>query len=355
MKRIQYILLITGILALITFACKDGYIDPISQVDPGPDESAPVVTIDSPSEGYQIKVPEPVVPITIEFEATDDIELGTVTVELNGNEIAVFDEFLDYRRFVHEMEYEEVTNGQHELKITATDKEGKSTTETVHFEKVSPYTPKYEAETFYMPFDGDYMEMISFQTATEVGNPGFAGEGVLGGNAYQGATDSYITFPMEDLKSDEFTAAFWYKVDATPEKAGILSVGAEPENRQQGFRLFREGGAESQQIKLNVGTGSGESWNDGGFLDVTAGDWVHIAITISQTKNSLYFNGTEVRSADMEAMIDWTGCEEITIGAGGETFSYWDHLSDLSFMDELRFFNKALTQEEVQDIMSADM
>jgi hypothetical protein len=37
-----------------------------------------------------------------------------------------------------------------------------------------------------------------------------------------------------------------------------------PEDRTKGFRLFREGSATSQRIKLNVGTGAGESWNDGG-------------------------------------------------------------------------------------------
>ncbi len=353
MKLLKYISVFI-LAALFAVACNEG-IDPISQMDPGPDESAPVVTITSPANGYQIKVPETVAPVTISFEATDDIELGSVSVKLNGSEIKKYSEFKDYRRVMDQFVYDNVTNGAHVLEITATDLEGKTTTASVNFEKVSPYTPKYAGETFYMPFDGDYMELISFQSASTIGNPGFAGQGVLGGNSYRGATDSYLTFPFEELKSDEFSATFWYKVNSTPNRAGILSIGAEAENRQQGFRLFREGGAESQQLKLNVGFGSGESWNDGGFIDATAGEWVHVGITISPTENVVYLNGAAVRTAVMEAPVDWTGCDEITIAAGGETFSYWDHLSDLSFMDELRFYNRALSGSEIQQIIFDDM
>jgi hypothetical protein len=354
MKTLNKIIVFALALIVIS-ACDQNYIDDLSKVEPGPDENAPLVTINSPAEGYQIKVPEAVVPVTIEFEATDDIELSSVSVKINGTEIQKYTDFTDYRRLVDELVYDNVTNGVHVLEITATDLDGKSTTASINFEKVSPYTPKYAGETFYMPFDGDYMELISFETATKVGNPGFAGEGVLGGNAYRGATDSYLTFPFEDLKGDEFSATFWYKVDPSPDRAGILSIGAEPENRQQGFRLFREGGAESQQLKLNVGYGSGESWNDGGFLDATAGEWVHVTITITPTENVMYFDGAPVRTAAMEAPVDWTGCDDITIGAGGETFSYWDHLSDLSFIDELRFYNRALSASEIQQIIFDDM
>lgn len=352
MKYIRYILL--GVIAaFIAVSCYEG-IDPITRIEPGADLTAPVITIKSPAEGYQIKVPDIVSSVTIDFEATDDIELKSVSVKINGTVIASFAEFRDYRRLVSQVVFNNVVNGSHVLEITATDLEGKTTTARRNFEKVSPYTKKYDGEIFYMPFDGDYMEMISFQTATKVGTPGFAGQGILGDNSYKGAKDAYLTFPVQGLKSNEFSAAFWYKVNASPDRAGILSVGARPEDRKQGFRLFREGSAASQVIKLNVGTGAGESWNDGGTINPANGEWVHIALTISQNRTVIYFNGAEIRGADMATPIDWTGCESLVIGAGGPTFSYWNHLSDNSFMDELRFFNKALSQSEIQQIIYND-
>lgn len=353
----QFLLYVVAVIFAV--ACDQG-IDPISPLDPGPDEASPEVRIQAPDAGYEIKVPEPVSPILIQFEASDDIELGTVTVSLNGNQIASFDEFKDYRRFVHEFTYDSVPEGSHELTITATDLEGKSTSESVNFEKVPPYVPVYDGEIFYMPFDGDYMELNSFQAATEVGDPGFAGESVEGGNAYAGAADSYLTFPAEDLQTIEFSAVFWMNINVPPDRAGILVMSPEdPANpsaqndRTSGFRFLREQTEFGQTFKLNVGTGTDETWFDGkeaASFDPITDDWVHLAFTISAEQASVYINGNVVSQGEL-AGIDWTGADLLSIMSGAPRFTGWDHLSDLSYMDELRLFNKALTQEEIQGII----
>lgn len=341
---------------LFVVACNEG-IDDITAMAPGPDESAPIINITYPVEGTLIQVPELVASIDIKFEVTDDIEIGSISVKVDGGEIASYNNFKDYRRALEELTYDQVTNGAHTLSITANDLDGKSTTKTVNFEKAPPYTPLYDGEVFYMSFDNEYTEMISFQSATVVGNPGFAGTSIAQGegvNAYKGAVDSYLEFPMEAIKSQEFSAAFWYYVDASPDRAGILTAGASADSRQQGFRLFREGSDSEQRIKLNVGTGTSDVWNDGDVIDATAGEWVHIAFTIAADKNTIFINGAEVRSSDMAGMVDWTGVEKLTIGSGGETFSYWNHKSDFSYIDELRIFDKALSAGELLTIINND-
>ena len=351
MKTLKNILTI-AFIALIAVSCNDG-IDGITQVDPGADASAPVIKINRPLDGTQIKVPEATASITIDFEVTDDIEIGSISVQLDGTEINNYTEFKDYRRFlIKDIVYDNVTTGSHTLTIEAIDLDGKSSSSSVTFEKVPPYVPMYDGEKFYMPFDGDFNELVTITPATEVGTPGFAGESVLGTNAYKGATDSYLTFPTNGLlNTNEFSGAFWYKVSGDPDRAGILVIGAD-ENRTQGLRLFREGSATEQRIKLNVGYGSGESWNDGGVIDVTAGEWVHIAFTISETQTIIYLNGVPVNTGTMAGPIDWTGCDKITIGSGGETFSYWGHTYDNSPMDELRLFDKALSATEIQNMIN---
>jgi len=350
MKLFKNILIAMIALVFVT-ACDDG-IDSISYVKPGVDETAPVVKINYPTEGTTIKVIEVVSTINIDIEVTDDIEIATISVLMDGNEIASFNTFNDYRRALEEFTYDNLTSGDHILTVTASDLEGKSTTSTVNFTKEPPYSPLFDGEFFYMPFDGDYIDLVNITSAPEVGFPGFAGESVVGIDAYAGTTDSYLTYPVNGMLSDEFSAAFWYKVSATPDRAGILVIGANADDRNQGFRLFREGNADEQRIKLNVGSGDGESWNDGAVIDVAAGEWVHITMTISNNKNTLFFNGVEMMSSDMTSGVDWTGCETMTIGAGGETFSYWDHKSDGSAMDELRLFNKALTSSEIQNMIN---
>lgn len=351
MKKIKNILFITLMLLFAT-SCNDG-IDDITRVSPGTDETAPQITIKSPTEGTAIKVFEEVTTLDIKIEVTDDIEIQSISILLDGSEIASFDEFKDYRRALEEVTYDQLRDGDHKVTVTATDTEGKTSTSEVNFSKQPPYTPLFDGERLYMPFDGDYRDLIGFEEATEVGTPGFAGDGYVGSNAYKGATDAYLTFPMDGLKNNEFSAVFWYKVNASPDRAGILVVGDNADDRNQGFRLFREGNGTEQRIKMNVGTGVGDSWNDGGIIDVTENKWVHVAITISQTQSVIYFNGVEMNTTDLAAPIDWTGCELMTIGAGGETFSYWNHLSDNSDLDELRVFDKALTQSDIQIMINS--
>ncbi len=346
-KFSKYIAL--SMLLITAFACNNG-IDDITPLKAGPDESAPVITIKYPLEGTQIMVTSPVASINIKFEVTDDIEISLVKVSFDGTEIASYNNFIDYRRLVGNILFNQVTNGEHTLTVVATDLDGKTSTRSVNFMKVPPYQPKFNGEIFYMPFDGDYMELITQTEATKVGNPGFSGSG-KSGQAYAGATDSYLTFSATNLKNSQFSAAFWYKPNASPTRAGLISISPVGEDRTKGLRFFREGSSTSQRFKLNVGTGSGETWNDGSTIDIP-NTWVHLAFTISETACIIYINGEVALTAATAGAIDWTGCNTISIGSGAPNFAYWDHKSDLSLFDELRIFNKALSQIELQAVMA---
>lgn len=361
MKRMKHILM--GALAVVVAgACNQG-IDPISHVEPGPDELDPSVTISYPGDGSQVRSTQDVMPLDIQFEVSDDIEIKTITVSLDGTQIASFDDFIDYRRAVKSYTYQDLTNGEHSLTITATDLSGKNTSESVEFEKVPPYVLKYDGEIFYMPFDGDYIEQVSIKNATRVGTPAFTTENVAGGKSYAGATGAYLTFPTAGLLSNSFSAAFWYKLNATPDRSGILTIGPPdtanpslPNNRTTGFRFFREAGNGGQTFKLNVGNGAADSWFDGGataMIPASTTDWVHLAFTISPTQCVVYING-EVVKQDAFTGISWTGCDVLSIESGAPRFMEWGHLSDISYMDELRLFNKALTKAEVQAVMNGD-
>jgi hypothetical protein len=344
--------------AFITAACNEG-IDPISRVEPGEDQSAPVVKITYPLEGTRVQVTEDVAPIDIQFEATDDIEVEKIVVSLDGAQVATFDDFKDYRRTVQTYTYETLANGEHTLAISATDLSGKTTSASVEFEKIPPYQPVFAGEVFYLPFDGDYMELVSIRNATKVGSPGFTDVSVAG-KSYAGAADSYLTFPTTGILGNEFSAVFWYNLNASPDRSGILTVGppdpnlpATPNNRKNGFRFFREGSPTNQTFKLNVGDGTADSWFDGGAaasLNPATTDWVHLAFTISDSKVVVYING-EIVSQGSFTGVDWSGCDVLSIASGAPRFMEWGHLADQSLMDELRLFNKALTQEEVKATM----
>jgi hypothetical protein len=227
----------------------------------------------------------------------------------------------------------------------------------------SGYTPKYEGETLYVPFDGNYSNLLTGVEATVVGTPGFAGEAVAGSDAYAGAADSYLTFPTDGIATDEFSASFWLKIDAVPDRAGILVAGppdpnlpATPNNRTKGFRFFRENASGLQRFKLNVGDGTADTWFDGGAaadVDPASGEWVHFAFTISDTEAVVYIDG-EIVSQGAATGISWDEVDVLSIMSGAPRFTEWGHMSDESYMDELRLFNKVLTQAEVQSIMNGE-
>ena len=341
------------IFAMLFLASCDEGIDSITEIDPGPDAGAPVVTVTYPTEGTEINSLDLIVPITIKFKVEDDIEVGSVVLSLDGVEISSFDTFLDYRIVNEEFTYNNLSSGEHVLTVTGTDIVGNVTTATVNFSKAPPYEALFAGEVFYMPFDDTYTELLSITEASEVGTPTFAGVHFDGTNAYRATEGSYLTFPVDDMFGSNMSGAFWYKVNGDPDRSGILTVGNDiPENRNQGFRLFREGSATEQRIKLNIGTGDADSWNDGGVIDVTAQEWVHVAFTISPTETVIYLDGLPVNTATPGGAIDWTGTTNITIGSGGETFSYWGHESDDSVMDELRLFNTTLSQGEIQNMIN---
>jgi hypothetical protein len=360
MKASRLLILLT---LVITFSCKDGYIDEITKVEPGPDETVPVITMKFPAEGTKIKVASLITDIGIDFEVTDDIEVKTITVSVDGNEVGTVTQFLDYRKVVVEdMMYKGLANGDHTITITATDVEDKTTTVTANFIKEPPYVPIYPGEIFYMSFDTEvgFKELVTFSDPTVVGNPGFAGEGAVGGNAYKGAEASYLKYPTTALQNGEFSAIFWMKVTNSPDRAGILVAGppdpanpAKPNNHASGFRFFRENDGGKQRFKLNVGDGTNEHWFDGGTAaDVVpnTNQWTNFAFTISGTEAVVYIDGEVVSQGPLPGM-SWAGCDILSIMSGDPRFIGWDHYSDKSFMDELRIFNKVLTQQEVQGII----
>lgn len=361
MKTIKYI--IGSFLAVLFFYGCDQGIDPLTEVDPGADASAPQVIINSPTEGSTIKVLETTTSITVDFEVTDDIEVGTIKVALDGQTIENYSGgFLDYRRvLVDDLVYNGLTDGTHELSVTATDLDGKSTTSSVSFSKEPPYTPKYNGEIFYLAFDGNYTDLISFQNPTVEGSPGFDGDNVNGPNSYRGAMDSYLTYTGEDLKNSEFSAIFWLKVNAVPDRAGVLVMGPPlidgiNNDLTKGFRFFRENAGGMQRFKLNVGSGSSGHWFDGNIaadVDPTVDEWVNFAFSISGSQATVYIDGQIVSQGDFPG-IDWTDVDVLSVMSGAPNFTQWNHWSDESLMDELRIFNRAITQQEVQQIMADD-
>ena len=230
-------------------------------------------------------------------------------------------------------------------------------------EQPTPPPLGVDGQIFYMSFDEDFEDYQSLAEATVVGNPTLT-DGKKG-KAYTGAKDSYLTFGINNLAaplSSEMTFGFWYKVNANPDRAGILVIGPPTEgkaanqqnNRTSGIRIFRENASGKQRIKANIGNGTADTWIDGAAkadLDPAASEWKYITLVLTEGRVFFYIDGVEVAAANF-SKISWAGCDIMSIGSGAPRFTEWNHLSDNSMIDELRIYNKALSANEVKSLMN---
>jgi len=347
MKIIKYIF-ICSLVTVLAVSCEKG-LDPIIQVDPKPDATVPTLEITYPVEGKPFVSPDEIAPMTIKLLAVDDVELKSVILKLNGTEIASFTEFKDYRRLDLQYAYE-LASGDYTLDVTVTDLTDKSVSGSVSFRKITaPTYDPLDGEVAYFPLDGFYLDLISGNGLTPVGTPGFAAGKVS--DAYAGATDAYLTYPSAGITGNSLSAAFWYKLIDDPARAGIFMISypaASSEDRLNGLRFAREldGAGPKQKFWMNIGNGTVDTWINPPSFDVT-GEWMHIALTVSETHVIIYINGEIAAEADYEGPINWTDCPSISLMSGQPNVIYWEHFSDLSLLDELHIFNREITAAEV--------
>ena len=216
-----------------------------------------------------------------------------------------------------------------------------------------------KGESFYLPFEDDYIDQIYSFDADKIGVLSFA-EGKVG-KAYVGAEDSHISaVGVAVVCKKNFSISFWYKLNGTPDRAGIISLSPPRKDKEgtkeqedvltSGFRIFREA---TNGIKVLFGDGKANYRIESSTSKVTAGEWAFITVTLSDSKCILYINGEKTASKEGGfAGISWKDVNTMSIGSGAPLFISWKHFSDLSLIDELRIFNKELSQAEVKSLMA---
>jgi regulation of enolase protein 1 (concanavalin A-like superfamily) len=176
------------------------------------------------------------------------------------------------------------------------------------------------------------------------GNPNRVDGYDLGALEFDGI-DDYIEIPQ--LISTDLTIMGWIKT---------LTPGAEGATGRDGSGLFWSdyaGGGDHFLVavlgtKLAFETGPGGNPNTTSIKDVVKGEWVHVAITRAEsTKNvEIFIDGapdaTGVHSGDNNVGSN----PLIAIGANLLDSRYFTGL-----IDEVRFYDRVLTQEEIEEVM----
>lgn len=372
-------LLLIGML-FTAFACKDGYIDDIKGAPQGSDVTAPTVTVNYPFEGAKVRVVEDIATININVTTSDDIEIQSVKISLDGDELVEYTDFIDYRKSTNVFQYTQLETGDHVLTVVATDATGKTTTKTVNFVKAEPYSPTYPGEIIYLPFDGDYADLITLTEGTPAGTTTFV-DGLKGGKAVNltASSESYILYPGDTLaEQNEFALSFWVHptfVDADIDGGidGILGLVnlSNVKNFWGNIDMFIENNSNptvGAELKVHVvSDGTSESWiTDGGFKGIMTffNQWSHHVLSYDNTAHQFkyYINGTLIKTAPAAWAsndLNFVDSGNIVLGAvhfmtdpsqttGSGSQSWASYLTGQ--LDEVRIFNRALSQSDVTTI-----
>jgi hypothetical protein len=376
MKNIKLILLGFVFLA---FACEDGYIDDITPVDPGPDVSEPVVDVVSPSPVVNIPFTEQEAVVNLEFLVVDDIEIESITVNLNGSQIASFSEFLDFRRFEETLTSDALGIGVHELEIVAVDVADKTTTEIYNFEITNIYSPR-PGEVFYMPFEGEsFLDLISETTATEAGQVTFRDGIAFDAAHFDGSAESYLLFDpgTEIVNTSDLSLSFWTNVEFVDEDnsggidgiIGLVNL-SNVSNFWGNLDFFIENGSnptDGADMRIHITNDDSETWitnvND---VQGIFGAWAHHVLTYDDSSKEFkyYINGNlmTTAAASWADNLNFTNSGPMVMGTvhfqtdpsltsatGSQPWA--SYLT--GELDEVRIFSKALNQSEVTDLFNA--
>ncbi len=221
----------------------------------------------------------------------------------------------------------------------------------------------------YWAFEGSYIDSVSKTLGTGVNTsftPGFVGQ------ALQGANNGYVISALPNaLKGlGSFTIDFWINTPQNTAETAPISI-SDNANFWGALDIFYDNGSTATstpfKIHLNDTTNNtGDIWLTSWTLSSPWSSWQNIAITYDQntSKFILYQNGTVVGSqtqAGAGAIAFPTtagkiifGTEQFqatpSLGTAGGSQGWATFLAGQ--MDEVRIYNKALTQNELQALIT---
>lgn len=374
------------VIAIVLISCKDGFTDEITRVEPAADESDPSITLINPTGTVFIPFTDEQTDLPVVLRVEDDIEIVSISVELDGASLATYSEedFLDYRRFEETIVVEALEVGDHSLTVSSSDASGKTSNASIDFEVTNEYVPQ-SGEIFYMAFEGgEFKDIISEEVATSNGNPGTV-DGVFGDAVeFNAENTSYIVFPANDAIQNltSFTLSFWSYVDFVDSDDsggidGVLGlVNLSHTSRFWGnIDVFIENNSnpvDGADMRLHItntlmDASASETWiTDANDRLNVFNTWSNHVITYDDaSKQFTYYINASVATS---ATASWT--EELTFGSAGQLVmgcvQFQTDPSSTSAtgsqawasyltgeLDEVKIFNKSLTSGEVEALYNS--
>jgi hypothetical protein len=172
------------------------------------------------------------------------------------------------------------------------------------------------------------------------GNPHWVDGYHSGGLQFDGADDFVLHSLPQAQNFTNFTVALWVKA-ATVGQGQFMSPFSSHTPNSSGFQLDVDGSSPGS-YRTNTNQAPGPA-----FGPVTT-DWVHLALVAEGTTLQYYYNGTWANSYTYST--DELLFNEFIIGVSRNRVNHFD-----GTIDDLRVYDRALTQAEIQGAMRGDL
>jgi hypothetical protein len=220
----------------------------------------------------------------------------------------------------------------------------------------------------YWSFNGSYVDSVSGTAGTNKGTTFTAG---IKGQAMQGATNGYVTFvPGAAIKGmHSFTITQW--VNSPLNSAGI--VGLTNMNKSDAFWgnidiFFENGGSATNSVlKLHFTNNGADAWLGNYNIANRWNTWMNVAVTYDEATSTfkVFIDGSKIATqviANYGAVnftnattmvfgtVQFQTTPSLTTGSGSQPWA--------SFLtgqlDEVRIYNKALSENEVNSLVKLE-
>jgi len=164
-------------------------------------------------------------------------------------------------------------------------------------------------------------------------------------------TTSRVVIPHDDHLNieDEVTVEAWINPSGFNDLSAIAQKWGDTTNRRQ-YLLCLVG----SNVRFYI-SGSGDTWPAAASTGtVPTGDWTHLAGTYDGENIKVFINGEpDGETANNEGLF---GSDiDAWIGGYGPDGEFGDNRHFIGIIDEVRFWNKALTQDEIQNSMNSSV
>jgi hypothetical protein len=296
------------------------------------DLTPPTVSVTTPAAGASLSGL-----VSIAATAGDNVAVGSVQFKVDGNNIGAPDTTAPYSTT---WDTTAAANGAHSVTAVATDTSGNTTTSTGVPVTVVNSGPAGLVAAYSMDAgSGTTLTDLSGNNNTgTLSNTSWTSTGKYGGALSFNGTNAWVTIP--DSNTLDLTTGMTLEAWVNPTTLGTSwrTVMLKETTGNMTYSLYANRNTQVPNTQVNIG---GEQ-NVNGSAQLPLNTWTHLAASYDGANLKLYTNGLQTGTIPLAGAIA-TSTGALRIG-GNNIWPEWFS----GQIDEVRVYNKALTQAEIQ-------